>query len=591
VIKIWERPVDADYLSILGEWGFASQSAIYELLHPLQLDKPLEAAGHTSRTTAATLQEDTHVTGQVALGKQEHWYKVDVPDNENTLIIVVSGEPTVRTSVHLENSSAEPQAMRKLLSQSTPQQHTYEAVVEPEQSYYIKLEEPPRNVVFLWDTSASVGAYLPVIYTSLLAYSEGVVPGRDSVNMIPFGGNLLLRDWYGEPYILQTVLNNYPRKDNSSEAEAALAQASKALAARAGSKAIVMITDAATSQHPPMWDEFQQVQPRIFALGLGSQGAFGGNPPLEQDLMQDWSRVNGGHYTHMLSEGDMEIAFDRASSMLRRPASYTLTVSSTYRKAPGPGRLKVVTTNNSGGGAIELILDASGSMLKRLDGKRRITIAKEVLTEAVRQHIPTGTPVALRVFGHKQPNACRTDLEIALKPLKADDAARIIQAVKARNLAKTPIADSLAKIESDLKTSKGRNVIVLVTDGEETCEGKPEQVIQKLQNSGIDLALNIVGFAIDDTELEAKFESWAKLGGGRYFSASSQEGLSDALQLALQVPYTVYDSGGTIAGEGVVGGEPVELEQGFYRVVVQTSPPRTFQKIEVTGEQEQLLEY
>jgi Mg-chelatase subunit ChlD len=591
LIKIWERPVDADYLSILGEWGFASQAAIYELQHPLHFDKPLEETGHTSRATAASLLADTQVSGQVALGKQEHWYKMDVPDGENTLTITVSGESTVRTAVFLENSNAEPQPMHKVLSQSSSQQHTYEAVVEPGQSYYIKLEEPPRNVVFLWDTSASVGAYLPVIYTSLLAYAEGVVPGRDSVNMIPFGGDLLLRDWYGEPYILQTVLNDYARKDNSSAAEATLAQASKALAPRAGSKAIVMITDAATNQYPPMWDEFRRVQPRIFALGLGSQGAFGGNPPLEQDLMQDWSRVNGGHYTHMLSEGDMEIAFDRASSMLRRPAAYSLKVSSAYREAPGPGKLKVLTANNSSGGAIELILDASGSMLKRLDGKRRITIAKEVLTEAVNQHIPAGTPVALRVFGHKQPNACHTDLEMSLQPLDVAAATGIIQSVKARNLAKTPIADSLAMIESDLKASKGRKVIVLVTDGEETCEGEPDQVIEKLQNSGIDLTLNIVGFAIDDAELEVQFQSWAKLGGGRYFSASSQEGLSDALQLALQVPYSVYDSGGNISGEGVVGGESVELEQGFYRVVVHTSPPRTFQQVEITGEQERLIEY
>jgi Mg-chelatase subunit ChlD len=591
VIRIWERPVDADYLSILGEWGFASQAAIYEQQHPLQFNVQLEAAGNTSKETAVSLQAGNQVSGRVALGKQEHWYKVNIPDGDNTLTIAVSGEPTVRTVALLENSKAEPQLMRKIPSQSSSQKHTYEALVESGQSYFIKLEEPARNVVFLWDTSASVGAYLPVIYTSLLAYAEGVVPGRDSVNMIPFGGNMLLRDWYGEPYVLQTVLNDYARKDNSSAAEAALAQASKALEPRAGTKAIVMITDAATGRYPTMWDHFERVQPRIFALGLGSQGAFGGNPPLEQDLMQDWSRVNGGHYTHMLSAGDMEIAFDRASSMLRRPAAYSLEVSTAYREAPGPGRLKVLTENAGSSGSIELILDASGSMLKRLDGKRRITIAKEVLTDVVNQHIPAGTPVALRVFGHKQPNACHTDLEMALQPLDVAAAARIIQSVKARNLAKTPIADSLAMIESDLKTAKGRKVIVLVTDGEETCEGKPEQVIRNLQSSGMDLALNIVGFAIDDAGLEAQFQDWAKLGSGRYFSANSQEGLSDALLLALKIPYTIYDSSGAKTGEGVVGGEAVELEQGFYRVVVHTTPVQTFQDVEITGEQEQLIEY
>ena len=277
--------------------------------------------------------------------------------------------------------------------------------------------------------------------------------------------------------------------------------------------------------------------------------------------------------------------------MLRRPAGYTLEVASTYREAPGPGTLTVVSAGGeaSAGGAIELILDASGSMLKRMDGKRRIVIAKEVLNEAVNEHIPAGTLVALRVFGHKEPNSCRTDLEIALKPLDPAAATRTIEGIQAMNLAKTPIADSLAKIESDLKQVQGRKVIVLVTDGEETCDGDPEKVIQRLRDKGFEVTLNIVGFAIDDDELESQFQSWAKLDGGRYFSAKNQEGLSQSLKEALQIPYSVYDSSGTLAGDGVVDGEPLELEQGFYRVVVATSPPRTFDKVEIPGEKEVIL--
>ena len=63
----------------------------------------------------------------------------------------------------------------------------------------------------------------------------------------------------------------------------------------------------------------------------------GRRPALEQDLMQDWSRVNGGHYYYLINEGEMEVAFDRAVTMLRRPAAYTLEVESTFREAPGPG--------------------------------------------------------------------------------------------------------------------------------------------------------------------------------------------------------------------------------------------------------------
>jgi len=513
-LRIWERATGNEYRSILAEWGFASQAAIYEELHPLRVEKPFEAAGHDSKDKASLLEFDQLASGEVVLGKHEHWYKLSVPVDDNTLTIAIGGEPTVRTVVRLQNSAGESIPARKITGVSTPALHVLEAIVEPGGDYFVKIEEPPRNVVFLWDTSASVGAYLPVIYNSLMAYMEDVVPGLDAANLIPFGGKLLLRDWYGEPYILQTVLNDYPRKESSSEAEKTLHTASKALAPRAGTKAIVMVTDAATNRYPLMWDEFERVQPRIFGLGVGSQGALGRNPAREQDLMQDWSRVNGGHYTNLLSEGQMEIAFDRASTMLRRPAEYTLEVSSTFREAPGPGSLKVIAQEGEAAtsGAVMLILDASGSMLKRMGGKRRITIAKEVLIEAVNQHIPPGTQVALRVFGHKEPNSCRTDLEIALKPLDPAAATSTIERVNAMNLAKTPIADSLARIESDLKQAQGRKVVVLVTDGEETCDGDPEKVIQRLQDKGFEVSLNIVGFAIDDDELESQFQSWSELG-------------------------------------------------------------------------------
>ncbi|GMQ88024.1 MAG: hypothetical protein BMS9Abin08_1242 [Gammaproteobacteria bacterium] len=595
VLRIRERPGKGKYRSILTEWGFSSQAAIYEALHPLQVEKPLKPSGNDSKATAATLEFNQLATGQVILGKYQNWYKLRVPADENTLTITIGGDPTVRTVVTLQNKAGNSIPVRKVASKSTPQRHILEAIVEPGGSYYLKIEEPPRNVVFLWDTSASVGAYLPVIYNSLIAYAEDLVPGRDAANLIPFGRGLLLRDWYGEPYILQTVLNDYPRKESSSEAEKTLHTATRALAPRAGTKAIIMVTDAATDRYAAAWDEFEQVQPRIFGLGVGSQGAFSRNPAREQDLMQDWSRVNGGHYAYLLSEGDLEIAFDRAATMLRRPAGYTLKVASSFRKAPGPGSLQVVakgggTSSGSAGSAVELILDASGSMLKRLDGKRRIVIAKEVLNEAVNKYIPAGTPVALRVFGHKEPNSCRTDLEIVLKPLDPAAASKTIQGINAMNLARTPIADSLARVESDLGKAQGHKVVVLVTDGEETCDGDPEKVIQKLRDKGFQISLNIVGFAINNAELESKFERWAELGGGRYFSARNQQGLSESLREALRTPYSVYDQSGSLVGKSVVGGELLKLEAGFYRVVVASSPPRTFERVEIAGEEKVILE-
>src|SRR5690606_31486238 len=142
------------------------------------------------------------------------------------------------------------------------------------------------------------------------------------------------------------------------------------------------------------------------------------------------------------------------------------------------------------GSAIGLVLDASGSMLQRLEGTRRIEIARQGLIDAVTRHLPAGTPVALRVFGHREANACRTDLEIPLGPLVPESAQATIRAIEARNLARTPIADSLARMESDLASASGTRTVVLVTDGEETCHGDPGAVIQELIDKGFDMRLN-----------------------------------------------------------------------------------------------------
>jgi hypothetical protein len=78
-------------------------------------------------------------------------------------------------------------------------------------------------------------------------------------------------------------------------------------------------------------------------------------------------------------------------------------------------------------------------------------------------------------------------------------------------------------VESDLSKAKGLKTVVLVTDGEETCDGEPAAVIQALIDKGFDLGLNIIGFALDDEMLEEQFVEWAELGGGEYYSAGGAD--------------------------------------------------------------------
>ncbi|MEJ8568751.1 vWA domain-containing protein [Elongatibacter sediminis] len=235
-----------------------------------------------------------------------------------------------------------------------------------------------------------------------------------------------------------------------------------------------------------------------------------------------------------------------------------------------------------GTGAVELILDASGSMLQRdSNNKRRIEIAREVLDEFVRNYLQEDQPFAMRVFGHKEADKCRTDLEVPLGPIDPQAAAQIIAGVNAKNLAKTPIADSLAQVPSDLAGASGPKTVILITDGEETCDGDPSRVIEILRGQGLDVQISIVGFAIDDADLKATFESWAQLGGGSYFDADSAEELSRSLRTVISGPFKVFDAQDQVAGQGVIGGADIVLPAGTYRIETVGASPEVIENVEI----------
>lgn len=256
--------------------------------------------------------------------------------------------------------------------------------------------------------------------------------------------------------------------------------------------------------------------------------------------------------------------------------------------AAGVGRLRVVGTAGEGaqgasskGLAVALILDASGSMLQKLDGVRRIDLARKALDQLVNKGLAEGTPVALRVFGHRKPDACDTEL---LEPLAALDRQAMsarIAGIEAKNLAKTPIGDSLKAVAEDLAGVEGSAVVVLVTDGEETCQGNPEAAIRQLNAQGYKVTLNIVGFAVGDHALEKQFQQWAELGGGAYFSARNGDALARGVLQSVRRPFALLQGGKRVAS-GFAGGEPVEVKAGRYQLELDG----TTREVEVLADQE-----
>jgi hypothetical protein len=151
------------------------------------------------------------------------------------------------------------------------------------------------------------------------------------------------------------------------------------------------------------------------------------------------------------------------------------------------------------------------------------------------------------------------------------------------NEVKTPLGAALGEVPDDLESASGTRVIVLVTDGEETCQGDPAAAIAALAAEGFDVHVNIVGFALNDEALRAQFEAWARAGNGSYFDAGDAGELEAAIANALRPTFQVLDASGAVIASGAVGGDPVAVPPGTYTVVVLTDSARRFEGVTVTA--------
>ncbi|MDQ3544863.1 MAG: VWA domain-containing protein, partial [Actinomycetota bacterium] len=595
------------YRSILGEWGHDRREAIYEHLAPAE-PITLDPDAGNDADAATPLALASSVTDTAWVGQDEDWYVVDVPDDQHALEVTLSGVPTIDVDVALFDGDGDGDEIALESDEPSATEVTFNAVVPTGGEYFVRVTEPPSSVVFGFDTSMSIGPYTPAVLQGLVRYSGDVEQGQESVNIVPFGAEMLLDEWTDEPYLLQAAITNYPQSASSSDAEGALVMSMDELASQPGVKAVVLITDAQNASNPDLWSRLGAVQPRIFAVHLA------GGTPLDQDLMEDWAAVNNGLYTYVHNQGEIDVAFDRAATILRRPSVYSLHVEATE---PPPPPTTTTTSSTSttpsttvapttvpvdgfvrvlpsplqqgqpvavgGNASVAIILDTSGSMLQDIDGDDRINAARGALTTLVTETIPAGTNVSLRVFG-ATPDSCDTVLVVPQSPLDPAAMAGVIQNVPVVDGVKTPIGASLTQIANDLGTAPGPKIVVLVTDGEETCGGDPAAAIQALIDSGIDVHVNIVGFALDDEALKAQFQEWAQLGNGQYIDAGNQAELTAAVAAAVQPTFDIVDANGAVIVSGQVGGDPVAVPAGTYVLEVRSEPPQRFD-ITVVGTQ------
>ncbi|MFQ5894023.1 MAG: VWA domain-containing protein, partial [Nitrospinota bacterium] len=147
-----------------------------------------------------------------------------------------------------------------------------------------------------------------------------------------------------------------------------------------------------------------------------------------------------------------------------------------------------------GGIAVEVLFDASGSMLRihPATGRRKIDEAKEALRRFV-ERTPEGLKLGLRVFGTSTPNTepyqaegCRdTKQLIPVDGGKLEDVLAAVEGINASGW--TPLGYSMRQVLEDFRGVRGPKRLVVITDGRERCEafdGNPAEAVKALMEAG-----------------------------------------------------------------------------------------------------------
>jgi len=190
-----------------------------------------------------------------------------------------------------------------------------------------------------------------------------------------------------------------------------------------------------------------------------------------------------------------------------------------------------------------LVFDASGSMAGNLNqGIATIKPRIEVVREALARVLPSVTRfrrVGLITYGPGPYKQC--NVQLALRPM-ANAGERIMREVSGLTPAgKTPLTAAVAQAAEILDYRAKPGLIVILTDGEETCGGSPCDLGKELRGAAARLTVHVIAFRMKDFSwtgeqsiLDAK--CLAETNGGLYIAAEAEQDLTQALEKTLGCP-------------------------------------------------------
>ena len=207
---------------------------------------------------------------------------------------------------------------------------------------------------------------------------------------------------------------------------------------------------------------------------------------------------------------------------------------------------------------ILFVLDGSGSMVAKMGENPRIDIAKRVLSKMVDSlSQKPNVEVALRVYGHTktvlQHDCGDTKLEVPFAEDNTDAIKESLSAIKPKGY--TLIARSLLEAANDFPDKNGRNIIILITDGMEECDGDPCAISEALQKKGVILKPFIVGMGTDEKIFKDAFSCI-----GTFFDAKTEADFEGVLNIIVSQTLNATSSQINLIDDT---GFPLETDMGI----------------------------
>lgn len=182
-----------------------------------------------------------------------------------------------------------------------------------------------------------------------------------------------------------------------------------------------------------------------------------------------------------------------------------------------------------------IVFDASGSMGISKGRERRIDAARRAIADVL-PSITASRPTGLVTYSVESDSTC-SDVVLRVPPMRGS-AARILAAID--NLipgGPTPLTRAVSVAAAELKRLGGPGIVVLVTDGSESCMQSACSLAQAIAADRSGIRIFTIGFRLTATVAASKdLVCLAETTGGTHAKAESIEELRAELRAALACP-------------------------------------------------------